>query len=175
MKIVEKKNGESINISKAILKTNFASPLGEGHKPEVYKRTRMYQEVFTDGTIVKENDKETKSITQFSVEGRDYDATSLSTREVFLNDFNYIIVFTFVNEGMHVGNSMGFFDVLRDVNVYVNDLNDKKTLKALNKAIRSVEKNYLVTAKNSLSIFTKDYCVKEEKIAPNVYKIKKSK
>lgn len=98
--------------------------------------------IFTDGEIVNESSQTTQNIEQFYIGNKEYKhkVDTLKIKNMYFKNYSYVIVYLIAKENMIVGNVGGWFDVIKDVSIYLQNSKDKKAIKNAKEAIRAIEK-----------------------------------
>ena len=102
---------------------------------------RVQMRIFTDGKIDKQTDVISQKVDKYYIGNKEYmlPVDTLKTKKVFFKDYSYIIVYTISSEFLTVGNVAGWFDVINDVSIYMQNLKDRKTLKEARDVIKAIE------------------------------------
>ena len=110
-------------------------------KPNTFEDTLVKTRVFTDGKVVRQEEPETEEIEEYFINGKKYThkVDKKTTKNIYLKDFTYAIVYTTAREFLTVGNIHGNFFVTKDVEVYVKNRKDIKALMAARKAMKKIE------------------------------------
>lgn len=104
---------------------------------------QIQMRVFTDGQIEKEDEEIKQNIEEYYIGKRNYkyDVDTLKTKNIYLKNHSYAIVFLIANEWVVKENVQGWFDVVKDISIYLEDLKDKKSLKRAKQIIKNLENN----------------------------------
>lgn len=145
-----------------------------------WKRIKM--RVFTDGEIVCEDAEIIQNIDEYYI-GKTkypYDVNTLKTKNVYFKNHSYVITYVIAEELMKVGNIGGWFDVVKDVSVYLENSKDRKALKTAKQVICEIEKrNRSVDYSSVFTMFLSprksNESFERKKISENVYCLKKVK
>lgn len=183
MKFKELKENEPlevIEVSRHVESPTFGSK--KESTPDRYEVKQIQMRIFTDGKIEKESEETSKKIEEYYIGKKKYQyaVDTLKSKNIFLRNHSYVITYLIANECMTVGNITGWFDVVKDVSIYLENPKDKKTVKTVKQAIRQIEKynnsvNYsslfgmLFSRGNGFAHF------ETEKISKNVYALRKMK
>lgn len=102
---------------------------------------RIKTKIFTDGEIEKEGETTSININNYYIKGKKYryGINQLHTKNIFLKNYSYVIIFTIAQEWRNFGNACGWFNFVKDVSIYLKDLNDKKALKNAKRAIKEFQ------------------------------------
>ncbi len=124
------------------LKIINVSWCGKLSSNEVLQDERIKMQVFTDGVVEKEEKTILTSIDNYKIKEKDYkySVNTLKTKEIYLKDYNYIVAFLIAKEDCVVGNISGWFFVIKDITIYLKDLNDKRALKNAKQVIKDLYK-----------------------------------
>ncbi len=173
MKIKELKENEPVELIEVIrtLYPTFDNSL------EPIKNKYVQTKIITDGEIVKEEEI-TKSINEYYIGRKKYDdVDTLSTKNIYLKNYSYVIVYLLAKEKLYNGNMVGFFDIIKDVSIYLKNPKDKQALKEAKKVIKTIHKHNqnvdYSSIFNMLFQSKDDINYKIEKISKNVYTLKK--
>ncbi len=135
--------------------------------------------VFTDGDVIKESKNTIESIDEyyFGKEKYQHHIDTLKTKEVYFKNYSYIITYLIAEECAKVGNLRGSFSFIKEVDIYLNNLKDKKALRKAKKVVLDIDKtNNSISHSSSLSLlFAKRRYLMNfapEKITEEVYKLK---
>lgn len=107
-----------------------------------------------------------------------YYVDTLKTKNIYFKNHSYVITYLIANEFMTVGNVCGWFDIVKDVSIYLKNPKDKKALKCAKQAIREIENHSNSVDYSSLfgMLFSQEkglHKFETEKISKNVYNLKK--
>lgn len=106
------------------------------------KLDQIRTKVFTDGKVAKVGEENIQKIDKYYIGDKEYryGVDTLNTKKVYFKDYSYIITYTIAREFTHVGNVMGWFDVVKDVSLHVKDVKDKVALKNAKNALKKIKK-----------------------------------
>ena len=143
---------------------------------------RIQTRIFTDGEISSESEEILQKIDEYYI-GRNkypYDINALKTKNLCFRNHSYVITYVIAKQLMTVGNIRGWFDVVKDVIVYLENAKDRKALKNAKEAIREIEKcnksvNYSSLFKMFLSQGKSLERFETEKVSKDVYCLRKIK
>ncbi len=139
LKINELKINELIEVIEVT--RHMIRPVGPGMVPEsnqkTFESTKIHMKIFTDGEVDSIGEEVSKSINEYYIgdEKYEYAVDTLKTKNLYLKNYTYVIVYLIANEYRHIGSISGLFDVTKDVQVYLNDVRDKKALHEVKKVI----------------------------------------
>ena len=143
---------------------------------------RIYMRVFTDGEISKESEEKVESIDEYYFGKQKYKCSvdTLKSKNIYFKNHNYVITYLIAQEWTTVGNIHGWFDIIKDISIYMKNPKDRKTLKTVKQVIRqneerirSVDYSFLLAM---LAGQRKGFETFEpEKISENVYNLKRVK
>ena len=185
MKFTELKEQEPlevIEVTKLIMFPEFPNPTtGKiDRKTETVENKRIQMRIFTDGEIAKESEETTQKIKEYYIGKRkyQYDVDILKTKNIYFKNHSYVITYLIANELMTVGNVRGWFDVVKEVSIYLQNPKDKKALKCAKQAIREIANHNNSVDHSSLfgMLFPQEKELQKfetEKISKNVYSLKK--
>lgn len=102
---------------------------------------RIYMEVFTDGTLISEIPLQERKIDKYTINGKDYgySVDTLRIKKLYLKDYSYVITYLIAKEWTRVENIVGWFDIVKNVSVYVKEPKDKVGLKNAKQAIKEIK------------------------------------
>jgi len=180
MKIKELKDNEPLKVIEVsrCCKRSFNDP---SLNPVIDEWKRIQMRIYTDGEIASEDEEISQKINEYYIGRRKYpyDVNRLKTKNVYFKNHSYVITYTIAEQFMTVGNIHGWFDVVKDVSVYLENSKDRRALKTAKQVIRGIE-NFNKSVDYS-SIFTMYLSPKpierfqSEKISKNVYCLRKVK
>ena len=101
---------------------------------------KIQMKIFTDGEIAKESEEVIQSIEEYYIGKRkyQYNVDTLKTKNIYFKNHSYVITYLISNEFGTVGNICGWFDVIKEVSIYLQNPKDKKALKCAKQAIREI-------------------------------------
>ena len=137
MKIMELKENEPL---KVIEVSRRCKPRSLNLGVVEWKKIKM--RIFTDGEIVCEDEVISQNIDEYYI-GKTkypYDVNILKTKNVYFKNHSYVITYVIAEELMKMGNIGGWFDVVKDVSVYLENSKDRKALKTAKQVICEIEK-----------------------------------
>ena len=115
-------------------------------RPELPKiEHKMIQTiVFTDGEIVSESDEIEENIEDYYNElypykQYPYNVDTLKTKNLFFKNYSYIITFLIAREWATAGRATGYFDIIKDISIYLENSKDKNALKNAKNVILKVQ------------------------------------
>ena len=147
MQINELKENEPLKITEAYYRSTMPESLLHSLQIEPYEivNKRVYEVIFTDGDIDRENPQKLENVDEYRING-----------------------------------ISGWFDIVLETSINLHDRNDTKTLKEAKRALEVVMKkntrNHFSSALDLLFSHSKkeEYSkLREEKIANNIYALKK--
>ena len=141
---------------------------------------RIYMSIFTDGEILKESEEIVESIDEyyFDKQRYNYNVDTLKSKNIYFKNYNYVITYLITQEWTKVGNIHGWFDIIKDISIYMKNPKDRKTLKTVKQVIRQNEERIRsVDYSSLLTMLTgqrKGFKTFEpEKISENVYTLRR--
>lgn len=186
MKFTELKENEPlevIEITNHIVFPRFPNPTTGKRDIDsdiVSEDKRIQMRIFTDGEIEKESEETSQNIDEYYIGKKkyQYDVDTLKTKKVYFKNHSYVITYLIANEFMTIGNARGWFDVVKEVSIYLKNPKDKKALKCAKQAIREIENHNNSVDYSSLfgMLFSQGKGLQKfetEKISKNVYSLKK--
>lgn len=133
--------------------------------------------IFTDGEIEKQTEEASKNINEFYIGKSKYHMTvdTLETKNIYFKNHSYVITYLLAKEFRAIHNGGGWFDVIKDVSIHLENKNDKKALREAKRFIKQINEcndytNYL----SSWGLQLPEY-EELEKISKNAYTLKKTK
>lgn len=186
MKIIELKEQESlevIEVTKHVVFHKLPNPATgeiEGNKTETVERPRIQTKIFTDGEIEKESEETTQNIEEYYIGKKKYKhgVDTLKTKKIYFKNYSYVITYLIANEFMTIGNVSGWFDIVKDVSIYLQNSKDKKALKCAKQAVKEITNcnngvDYSTLFETLFSKGKELQRIKTKKISKNVYSLKK--
>lgn len=185
MKFTELKEQEPlevVEVTKHMVIPKFPNPnTGKiDRKNRTVENKKIQMRIFTDGEIAKESEEVTQNIEEYYIGKRkyQYDVDTLKTKNIYFKNHSYVITYLIANEFMTVGNVHGYFDVIKEVSIYLQNPKDKKALKCAKQAIREIaNRNNSVDCSSLFGmLFSQGKELQKfetEKISKNVYSLKK--
>ncbi len=150
--------------------------------PNLIELDRIQMRIFTDGEIVKESEEIIEDIDTyyFGKKKYDNDVDTIKTKKIYLKNHSYVITYLISKEFISTGNIKGWFDVVKDVTIYLENAKDRKALKSAKKVIRIINNHNNSVDYSSLQrmLYSKAQSIEKfecEKISKNVYTIKRNK
>ena len=139
--------------------------------------------IFTDGEIEKQNEEVSQDIEEYYIGKSKYHMTvdKLETKNIYFKNHSYVITYLLAKEFMVKGHVRGWFDVIKDVSIYLENGKDKKALREAKKVIKEIYNyNSYNNPTNYSSIWEllfKQYEGLEglEEISSNAYTLKRTK
>ena len=140
---------------------------------EIKEFKRIQTKIFTDGEILKLGGEKIEEIDEYYIGKKkyQYDVDTLKTKEIYFKNYSYIITYLLANEPMQVGSIHGWFDVIKNISIYLKDA--KKVIEAIRNCNNNVNYNSLLGMLFSQQKENSRY--EYEKMIDNVYSLKKSK
>lgn len=141
---------------------------------------RIYMRVFTDGEISKESEEKVESIDEYYFGKQKYKCgvDTLKSKNIYFKNHNYVITYLIAQEWTTVGNIHGWFDIIKDISIYMKNPKDRKTLKTVKQVIRQNEERIRSVDYSSLLAMLAGQrkgfeTFEPEKISENVYNLKR--
>ena len=133
--------------------------------------------IFTDGEIEKQTEEVSQSIDEYYIGKSKYHMTvdTLETKNIYFKNHSYVITYLLAKEFMVKGHVRGWFDVIKDVSIYLENGKDKKALREAKRFIKQINECNDYT--NYLSSWGLQLPQDEglEKISKNAYTLKRTK
>ena len=124
----------------------------EQNNPNIIEYKIVQMKVFTDGEISKDGEKTSKNINEYYIGKKKYQCDILNTKDVFFKNYSYVITYLLAKEMRSIGNVTGWFDIIKDVSIYLENLKDKKSLKKAKQAIKEIQNS--INSVNYSSLFS---------------------
>lgn len=149
---------------------------------DIIEVKQIQMKIFTDGEIEKESEEISLNIDEYYIckKKYQYDVDTLKNKKLYFKNHSYVITFLIASELMNVGKVGGWFDVVKEVSIHLQNPKDKKALKSAKQVIReiencnkSIDSSYLFRM-----LFSQDKELEKfeiDKISKNVYSLKKNK
>lgn len=124
-----------------ILDDNQEIEIIEGGKTRP-RRKKVKTMIYTDGNVINCSKKDVIH-DEFIINGKLYEVNGSTFKKTKLafEDANYVIKVITVNEWTTDGNIHGLFDVIKDIDIYLKNPKDKKTLKIVKKTVTEINRN----------------------------------
>ena len=146
MNIIELKEKEPLEVIEITKHTAFPkfsnTNIEEKNKEfDIVEDKRIQMRIFTDGEIENQTEEEHQKIDEYYIgkEKYQHDVDTLKTKKIYFKNHSYVIVYLITNELMTVGSVYGWFKVIKDVSIYLENSKDRKSLKCAKRAIREIE------------------------------------
>lgn len=103
---------------------------------------------------------------------------TLKTKNIYFKNYSYVITYLLAKEFMVKGSVTGWFDVIKDVSVHIENKKDIKALREAKKVTKEINYNDIrVNYTSLLALVLWQWYVPEkfkpEEISKNVYTLKK--
>lgn len=143
MKIKQLKELEPLQIIEVIKQVKIPNRnLNNVLNSDIVEVKQIQMRVLTDGQIEKEDEEIKQNVEEYYIGKIKYDCVdTLKTKNIYLKNHSYAIVFLIANEWLVKENVQGWFDVVKDISIYLEDLKDKKSLKRAKQIIKNLENN----------------------------------
>lgn len=190
MKINELKENEPLKVEEASFHIEFSAFINpkpifgveeDKEEIEIDEYDRIKTKVFTDGEIEKISEVQIENIDEYYI-GRkryQYGVDTKKTKDIYLKNYSYVITYLIASEPMQIGTLHGWFDIIKDVKIYLKDTKDKKALKEAKKVIKAIQNHNNSVNYDSLleMMFSSREPIKYdcEEIDENVYSLRKTK
>lgn len=154
----------------------------EASKSNIIEAKKIQTKIFTDGEIAKESDEISSNISEYYIGKKQYQyaVDTLKTKTIYFKNHSYVITYLLAQELVTMGNVTGWFDVVKEISIYLKNPEDKKALKNAKQAIkeikihnRSVDYSSLITMLCSQNNKLRNF--ETEEISKNVYSLRKTK
>ena len=178
MKIRELKENEPLKVIEVTKHLTVpTSPGKENEKSKGFEDKRIKTIIITDGEIEKQTEETTQDINEFYIGKSKYQMTvdTLKIKNIYFKNHSYVITYLLAKEFMIKGHVRGWFDVIKDVSIHLENKNDKKALREAKRFIKQINECNDYT--NYLSIWGLQLPEDEglEKISKNAYTLKRTK
>lgn len=143
MKYKELKENEPLEIMEIIQYvkiSNFNNK--KANDDNIIEHKQVQTRIFTDGEIVKEIDEENKAIEDFNIDKHQSSASIEKTKKVYFKNHTYVITILLAEEFKKNEHINGFFDIIKDISIYLENTKDKKTLKEVKKVIKEITNHH---------------------------------
>ena len=178
MKIRELKENEPLKVIEVTKHLTVpTSPGKENEKSKGFEDKRIKTIIITDGEIEKQTEETTQDINEFYIGKSKYHMTvdTLETKNIYFKNHSYVTTYLLAKEFMVKGHVRGWFDVIKDVSIYLENGKDKKALREAKRFIKQINECNDYT--NYLSSWGLQLPQDEglEKISKNAYTLKRTK
>lgn len=108
---------------------------------EIKERKQVQMKVLTDGEIAKVSKSASQDIEEyyFDKEKYFYPVSTLKTKNVYFKNHNYVITYLIAREFTRRGNLLGWFNVIKNIDIYLKNPTDKKSLKIVDQVLKKIE------------------------------------
>lgn len=184
MQINELKENEPLKVTEAYYRSTMPESLLHSLQIEPYEivNKRVYEVIFTDGDIDRENPQKLENVDEYRINGKKYpyNINFLRSKDIYFRNYTYVIKITIAKKMDTINGISGWFDIVLETSINLHDCNDTKALKEAKRALEIVMKkntrNHFSSALDLLFSHSKkeEYSkLREEKIANNIYALKK--
>ena len=183
MKIRELKENEPLKVIEVTKHLTVpTSPGKENEKSKVIEDKRIKTIIITDGEIEKQTEETTQDINEFYIGKSKYQMTvdTLETKNIYFKNHSYVITYLLAKEFMVKGSVRGWFDIIKDVSIHIENKKDIKALREAKKVIKEI--NNLNSHTDYSSLFgmilsqpTKSERFETKEISKNIYTLKRTK
>ena len=180
MSFIELNEGKPLNVVEAILHSKAPTP-GGPLKWSPVEMTKIRTVIFTDGEIEKECDEKIEKTHDYYINGSKYNGKidTVKTKNIYFKNHSYVITYLIAEEFRNTGRIAGSFDVIKDVSIYLNDVNDMSALREAKQVIKQIEKsNRSVDFPSLFSMCfgpRKEIDIEPKKISKNIYTLKRTR
>ena len=151
MKIRELKENEPLKVIEVTKHLTVPTSPGKiDEETKVIEDERIKTIIFTDGEIEKQTEEASQNIEEYYIGKSKYHMTvdTLETKNIYFKNHSYVITYLLAKEFMIKGHVRGWFDVIKDVSIYLENGKDKKALREAKKFIKQINEcndytNYL--------------------------------
>lgn len=178
MKFQELKENEPLKVIE--VSKHIPTPIFDAKNPSYIEFKHIQMEIFTDGVVEKESETTSKNIEEYYIKKRKYDLDTLKTKNIYFKNHSYVITYLIAKEWMKVGHIIGWFDVIKDVSIFLQNSKDKQALKSAKRVIRDIENRNKRADYSSIIGMIASQCgglkkFEMEEVSKNVYSLKKVK
>lgn len=183
MKIRELKENEPLKVIEVTKHLTVpTNPVKENEKSKVIEDKRIKTIIITDGEIEKQTEETTQDINEFYIGKSKYQMTvdTLKIKNIYFKNHSYVITYLLAKEFMVKGSVGGWFDIIKDVSIHIENKKDIKALREAKKVIKEI--NNLNSHTDYSSLFgmilsqpTKSERFETKEISKNVYTLKRTK
>lgn len=177
MKINELKDNTPLKVVQVL--RHYEEPRFDVNEERKIIEEEMVQtRIFTDGEISGESDEITEDIDEYYFGREKYKqfVDTLKSKDIYFKNHSFVITYTIAQEWTSVGRIHGWFDIIKDVSIYLENRKDRKALKEAKKVIRQIQNINASADYSSLfnMLFSKPQCNEFEptRISDNVYNVK---
>ena len=183
MKIRELKENEPLKVIEVT--KHLTVPTSPG---KIYEETKVIEDeriktiIFTDGEIEKQTEEASQSIDEYYIGKSKYHMTvdTLKIKNIYFKNHSYVITYLLAKEFMVKGSVGGWFDIIKDVSIHIENKKDIKALREAKKVIKEI--NNLNSHTDYSSLFgmilsqpTKSERFETKEISKNIYTLKRTK
>ncbi len=183
MKIRELKENEPLKVIEVTKHLTVPTSPGKGNdEAKVIEDERIKTIIITDGEIEKQTEETSQSIDEFYIGKSKYHMTvdTLKTKNIYFKNHSYVITYLLAKEFMIKDSIGGWFDIIKDVSIHIENKKNKKALREAKKVIKEI--NNLNSHTDYSSLFgmilsqpTKSERFEKEEISKNIYTLKRTK
>ena len=138
--------------------------------------------IFTDGEIEKQTEEASQSIDEYYIGKSKYHMTvdTLKIKNIYFKNHSYVITYLLAKEFMVKGSVGGWFDIIKDVSIHIENKKDIKALREAKKVIKEINNlnshtDYSPLFGMILSQPTKSERFETKEISKNAYTLKRTK
>ena len=124
--------------NKVLLAPVYLAGVGQLCNPVFVEDKIIHMQVITDGIIQDESEEEIDTISEYYIGGKRYNVNTYKSKKVTFKDYSYVIVFLLANEFSQVEKEAAWFDMVKEVTIYVKDLDDKEAIKKAKNVINKI-------------------------------------
>lgn len=178
MKNNELKENTPLKVVQVLRHTKNPFANEENGRPLIIEEEMVQTRIFTDGEIASESDEETENIDEYYFGKEKYKqfVDTLKSKNLYFKNHSFIITYTIAQEWTSVGRIGGWFNIIKDVSIYLENRKDRKALKRARHVITQIENRNASVDYSSIysMLFSKKEPVEFDpvEIKENVYKVK---
>lgn len=180
MKIKEIGYNKPLEVTNVFFHFCITDSFGQKIEHEI-DEPRIKTIILTDGQLAKIDEEKNENIKEFYIDGEKYphDINLLKRKNIYLEDYNFIITCYIAKIWTRRGRIEGWFDTINDINVYLKDKNDVNVLEFVEEFISQVILSGMkVDCSSILSKWASEgKCLEQfesDRITEEVYSLKRS-
>lgn len=131
-------------------------------------------EVITDGEVISQSEETIKPIEDFFFGKEKYSLRVDTLKEKYLlfKNYSYIITYTIAQENLLMGTFRGRVPIIKDINIYLANINNRKAYKSAKQAIKKIKRFNCSAHFNSIAstLVPRGEEIFEE-LSPNVHRL----
>jgi len=132
----------TVELDKVLYHFEGFPPLSEEEpEPVVTPEVMVDTKIYTDGEIIRVVESSKEPISEYFIGKIKYDrpVDTLIKRKAYVKNASYILVVTVAEDKVRIGtHGVGFFDVIKDTEIFLNNKKDKKALKKARETLMAI-------------------------------------